>query len=145
MLYGENLPQYIKDRLDKELNSIIGNKFAPIYYIAYMLVDYSKKAGYVVGSRGSVGSSLVAYMMDITEVNGLPPHYYCPKCKFTALKLSQSDNPLQVEKDLMELYDKNLWKDLHLKLLFFGRYMCKAQKPNCVSCPFKDTCDKYKI
>ena len=61
------------------------------------------------------------------------------------LKLSQSDNPLQVEKDLMELYDKNLWKDLHLKLLFFGRYMCKAQKPNCVSCPFKDTCDKYKI
>ena len=90
-LYGEDLPQYIKDRLEKELNSIIGNKFAPIYYIAYMLVDYSKKAGYVVGSRGSVGSSLVAYMMDITEVNGLPPHYYCPKCKFTALKLSQTE------------------------------------------------------
>ena len=90
-LYGEKLPEYIKDRLEKELKSIIGNKFAPIYYIAYMLVDYSKKAGYVVGSRGSVGSSLVAYMMDITEVNGLPPHYYCPKCKFTALKLSQTE------------------------------------------------------
>ena len=93
-LYGEDLPLYIKDRLEKELNSIIGNKFAPIYYIAYMLVDYSKKAGYVVGSRGSVGSSLVAYMMNITEVNGLPPHYYCPKCKFTALKLSQTEKEM---------------------------------------------------
>ena len=93
-LYGEELPQYIKDRLEKELNSIIGNKFAPIYYIAYMLVDYSKKAGYVVGSRGSVGSSLVAYMMNITEVNGLPPHYYCPKCKFTALKLSKTEKEI---------------------------------------------------
>ena len=104
-LYGEELPQYIKDRLDKELNSIIGNKFAPIYYIAYMLVDYSKKAGYVVGSRGSVGSSLVAFMMDITEVNGLPPHYFCPKCKFTALKLSQTEKekyPLTEKQSLLD-------------------------------------------
>ncbi len=104
-LYGEELPQYIKDRLEKELNSIIGNKFAPIYYIAYMLVDYSKKAGYVVGSRGSVGSSLVAHMMDITEVNGLPPHYFCPKCKFTALKLSQTEKeiyPLTKEQESLD-------------------------------------------
>lgn len=104
-MYGENMPQYIKDRLDKELNSIIGNKFAPIYYIAYMLVDYSKKAGYVVGSRGSVGSSLVAHMMEITEVNGLPPHYFCPKCKFTALKLSQSEKekyPLTEEQQKLD-------------------------------------------
>ena len=106
-LYGEQLPKYIDDRLEKELNSIIGNKFAPIYYIAYMLVDYSKKAGYVVGSRGSVGSSLVAYMMDITEVNGLPPHYYCPKCKFTALKLSTSEKEkyaLTKEQESLEQY-----------------------------------------
>lgn len=104
-LYGEELPKYIQDRLEKELNSIIGNKFAPIYYIAYMLVDYSKKAGYIVGSRGSVGSSLVAHMMDITEVNGLPPHYYCPKCKFTAIKLSQTEKeqyPLTLEQEELD-------------------------------------------
>lgn len=87
-LYGENMHPYIKDRIDKELKSIIGNKFATIYYIAYMLVKFSTDAGYVVGSRGSVGSSLVAHMMSITEVNGLPPHYYCPHCHFTAIKLS---------------------------------------------------------
>ena len=103
-LYGENLPKYIQDRIEKELNSIIGNKFAPIYYIAYMLVDYSKKAGYIVGSRGSVGSSLVAYLMNITEVNGLPPHYYCPKCKFTALKLSESEKEIyELTKEQLEL------------------------------------------
>ncbi len=104
-LYGENIPRYIKDRLEKELNSIIGNKFATIYYIAYMLVDYSQKAGYVVGSRGSVGSSLVAHMMNITEVNGLPPHYFCPKCKFTALKLSDSEKekyPLTPEQQSLD-------------------------------------------
>lgn len=103
-LYGEEIPQYIKDRLDKELNSIIGNKFAPIYYIAYMLVNYSKNAGYIVGSRGSVGSSLVAHMMDITEVNGLPPHYYCPKCKFTAIKLSAAEKEqYQLTKEQQQL------------------------------------------
>lgn len=89
--YGDPLPPVIKDRIEKELNSIITNKFAPIYYIAYMLVDYSKKAGYVVGSRGSVGSSLVAYFMGITEVNALAPHYYCPHCHFMAMKYSDDE------------------------------------------------------
>ena len=89
--YGNPLPPIIKDRIEKELNSIIGNKFAPIYYIAYMLVDYSKKAGYVVGSRGSVGSSVVAYLMGITEVNGLAPHYYCPHCHFMAMKYTKEE------------------------------------------------------
>lgn len=93
-IYGTSMHPYIKARLDKELKSIIGNKFATIYYIAYMLVNYSTSCGYVVGSRGSVGSSLVAYMMNITEVNGLPPHYVCPKCHFTALKLSNSEKEL---------------------------------------------------
>ena len=90
-IYGDNMHPYIKDRLDKELKSIIGNKFATIYYIAYMLVKFSTDAGYVVGSRGSVGSSLVAHMMNITEVNALPPHYYCPHCHFTAIKLSEKE------------------------------------------------------
>jgi len=90
-MYGDPLPPIIQDRIEKELNSIIKNKFAPIYYIAYMLVDHSKKAGYVVGSRGSVGSSLVAYFMGITEVNALAPHYYCPHCHFMAMKYSKEE------------------------------------------------------
>ncbi len=90
-IYGDPLPKFVEDRIKKELDSIIGHKFATIYYIAYMLVKYSTDAGYIVGSRGSVGSSLVAYMMKITEVNGLPPHYYCPKCHFNAFKLTEDE------------------------------------------------------
>ena len=90
-IYGDPLPKFIEDRLKKELDSIIGHKFSTIYYISYMLVKYSTDAGYVVGSRGSVGSSLVAHMMRITEVNGLPPHYYCPHCHFIAFKLTDDE------------------------------------------------------
>ncbi len=93
-LYGENPPEIIRKRIETEMNDIIGSHYDVIYMSAQKLVQNSLDNGYLVGSRGSVGSSLVAYMSGITEVNSLPPHYRCPnpECKFSTFDIPEGIN-----------------------------------------------------
>lgn len=89
--YGENPHPLVSQRVQRELSNIIDNQFAPIYYISHLLVKKSLSDGYLVGSRGSVGSSLVATLLEITEVNPLKPHYRCPNGDFTVFELTEEE------------------------------------------------------
>ena len=107
-MYGENLPQYVSERLYRELDAIIGHGYFSVYYISHLLVKDSNENGYVVGSRGSVGSSFAATMMKITEVNPLVPHYVCPHCHYTAFKFTDEEKQKYGQTDVPEHIEKNL-------------------------------------
>ncbi len=106
--YGTNIHPIIQKRLDKEMNSIISNGYSSTYYMSHLLVKKSMEDGYMVGSRGSVGSSLVATMMNITEINPLPPHYRCKKCKFVAIKMTDEEKKEYGVKPIEEPFQDQL-------------------------------------
>lgn len=106
--YGSSPHPIIKERVEFELKTIIKNNYAPIYYIAHLLVKDSTNNGYVVGSRGSVGSSLVATLLEVTEVNPLAPHYYCPDCGYQFFKVidpQAKENLTVIETKLQRNFD----------------------------------------
>jgi DNA polymerase III subunit alpha, Gram-positive type len=140
--YGDNPDKIISERVEKELDSIIGNGFSVVYWISHLLVKTSNDDGYLVGSRGSVGSSFVAYLMDITEVNPLESHYICRNCFYTEF-VKDSDNGFDLEPKKCSKCSKTIFGDGHdipfetflgfegnkvpdIDLNFSGEYQTKA-------------------
>lgn len=107
-MYGDNPHEIVKARIDRELESIISNGYASVYYMSHLMVVKSLNDGYLVGSRGSVGSSLVATMMDITEINPLSPHYRCKKCKFHTFKMNNEEKAKYGIRDIEIPFQKDL-------------------------------------
>lgn len=131
-LYGEKIHPMVEKRIERELKNIIENEFGPIYYISYLLTKNSNDAGYLVGSRGSVGSSLVATLMGITEVNPLKPHYRCPNGDFTVFKMSEEDIALFGLTDLEKTFQ------VHLENVASGYDLSNQKCPNCGHSLHKD-------
>ncbi len=129
-LYGSEIHPVISQRIEKELKNIIDNEYAPIYYISYLLTKKSLEDGYLVGSRGSVGSSLIAYLMEITEVNPLKPHYRCVNSCFTVFEATP-DNIESLTEEQQKF--QKLFKDVSS-----GYDLPSAKCPLCKSDLIKD-------
>jgi DNA polymerase-3 subunit alpha (Gram-positive type) len=135
-LYGDPLPELVKYRTEKELGNIIEHKFSTVYYISHLLVKKSLEDGYLVGSRGSVGSSFVATLMDITEVNPLPPHYVCPNCHFSAFKKNEEE---------IKQYGENDFEKENKQLLAETDCGWDLPKQKCPVCQAEMTRDGHDI